>query len=177
MRAALELSFDPAADAAIRALWRQLDAAGVPSLGSHGVLYMPHVSLAVLEEFDPAGAEALAYAAEDCLSGTLNLLLTHVGAFPGGEGVLFLGVTVSRELMDAHHQVQTLPAVRGSQPNAYYLPGAWTPHCTVAIGASPSQLASGLLLCRAELPLTAAAEAVNVVAVPSGEVLAARALR
>lgn len=86
---------------ALRGVWEDLAARGLPSRASHTHrLHQPHVSLAVAE--DLAVEEALG------LLGTLpprpiRLRVESAGVFPGG--VLFLACVMHQELLDEQRRV------------------------------------------------------------------------
>jgi 2'-5' RNA ligase len=149
---AVELFFDPSADAAVRSIWRSLADGGVPSaiqdMGSH-----PHVSVAVTDELDVARfrpvLESLARETP-----ALELALASVGLFPTSEGVVFLAPAVTRPLLDFHAQFHAQFQQFGGRSWPYYLPGNWVPHCTLAMGVSRESLPEALHLClEAPLPI------------------------
>ncbi|MCU1424637.1 MAG: hypothetical protein JWM51_928 [Microbacteriaceae bacterium] len=134
----LELTFDEATDAAIRADWTALAAAGLPSLASHtSESNRPHISVAVGTDLEPSDALAAAF-------GSLPLTLRFAGfvSFPAGRGsfVLARSVVVSRALLGLH------AAVHEAQPGALELtlPDRWTPHVTLARRLTAEQLAAAL---------------------------------
>jgi 2'-5' RNA ligase len=135
MALAVEMFFDEDADAAVRAIWRDLAAAGLPSLAvfGHGQ-HRPHVSLAVFESLNLDGLDPLRSVLAQAIAQARPVLpLTSLGTFPGGEGVLFLGVTVSTALLDLHARTHAALAGQAAGPWPHYLPGSvWVPHCTLA---------------------------------------------
>ncbi|HEX3647687.1 MAG TPA: 2'-5' RNA ligase family protein [Pseudonocardiaceae bacterium] len=138
---ALECYFDDAADSAIRALWQRLEQAGVPSLATatHG-RHRPHVTFAV-------GGAIPAAARKDLTTDLTRLALPRLwlytlGTFPTAENGLFLGAVTDAELLAVHVAVHDTLAGRVRDPSAYYLPGAWVPHCALAQDLTPSQLAN-----------------------------------
>lgn len=140
MAQALEFFFDDAADAAVRALWRRLDDAGVPSLATraHG---RPHVTFAVAGAVPPRTREALR---EDLrLLSIPSLWLSTLSASAGTDTVLMLAAVVDTELLAVHSAVHDVLAKKVRDPWAYYLPGSWVPHCALAQGVAPAQVAAG----------------------------------
>jgi 2'-5' RNA ligase len=134
MAHALEMYFDGQADAAVGELWQLLADADLPSLSTltHR-RHRPHVTLAVAEsllgaDLAPLRSVLAAY------QPTLNLYV--LGTFPGREGALFLGVTVTAELLAFHAEVHAALAGQPIEHWRYYQPGTWTPHCTLAEGLS-----------------------------------------
>ncbi|MCI2424010.1 2'-5' RNA ligase family protein [Saccharopolyspora sp. K220] len=142
MAHALAAFFDDAAEADIRALWRRLDDAGVPSLGTRtGGAHRPHVTLAAAGGIPGAARKALR--AELELLSIPDLWLHTLGTFPGEDRVLLLGAVVDTELLAVHSAVHDALAGKVQHPSAYYFPGAWIPHCALAQGITDDQLAAG----------------------------------
>lgn len=142
---AIELFFDPAADRAVRSIWRALADAGISrtmvDLGSH-----PHVSLADTEDLDAERFRPVleAFAREvpplKCSLASMGLFLTH-------EGVVFLAPVVTRNLLDLHEAFHRRFGEYGARCSAYYMPGNWVPHCTLAMGVTPTAMGEAMRLC------------------------------
>ena len=169
MAHALELFFDEGADAAVRELWRRLDEAGVPSVAARGhQRYRPHVTMAVAGTMPPATREALR---SDLATLSIpDLWLYTLGTFPGEDSVLLLGAVVDTELLAVHAAAHDTLAGRVRDPSAYYFPGAWVPHCTLAHGLTPSQLSSGFAALQPTEPVRASVTGVGVTDTRTGEV-------
>lgn len=87
------------------------------------------------------------------LSAQLKVHFTHIGTFVNPVGVIFLGVAVSRPLLDIHEDVQTMLARHEIPASAWYQPGKWTPHCTIAMPIPTGNLADALdAVSKVELP-------------------------
>lgn len=54
-----------------------------------------------------------------------------VGIFPTN-GTVFLAPIVTDELLKLHHSYHDYFKNFHDNPNSYYVPGKWVPHCTVA---------------------------------------------
>jgi hypothetical protein len=132
----IEVTFDPATDAAIRADWAALAEAGLPSLASHtSASNRPHISLAVGPDLDPGAAEAFrALPLELRFAGYVTFTPRH------GIHVLARSVIVSRSLLELHTSVHT--TLSGALDIT--LPDRWTPHVTLARRLTPEQLAAAL---------------------------------
>jgi hypothetical protein len=61
-----------------------------------------------------------------------DLNFATVGRFPTTEGVVFLRPEPSAELARAHSLAHELLGPDRDLVHAYYRPGAWYPHCTMA---------------------------------------------
>lgn len=168
MAHALELFFDAEADSQVRELWRRLDDAGVPSLAGRGdQRHRPHVTLAVAGSIPPAARRSVG--AEIALLSVPSLWLYTLGTFPGEEAVLLLGAVVDTEVLALHAAVHDCLAGRVTNPSAYYFPGAWIPHCTLAQGLSRGQLAAGFDALLPMDPIRASITEVGVVDTRTGE--------
>lgn len=142
MPQALEFFFDDEADRAVRALWDRLERAGVPSLATRTHRrHRPHVSIAIAGSIAPATRDALR--ADLARLAIPRLWLSTLGAFSSADPVLMLAAVVDTELLAVHSAVHDVLAGRVRQPSAYYLPGSWIPHCTLAQGIDPPQIAAG----------------------------------
>jgi 2'-5' RNA ligase len=129
--------FDDEADRAVRALWRRLDQAGV---GGQRAL-PPHVTF--------AAANVIPRRTRDLLKDELRTLaipslwLSTLGTFPNSENVLMLGAVVDGELLAVHSAVHDVLAGQVQSPHAYYMPGSWVPHCTLARRVEHQQVVTG----------------------------------
>ncbi|WP_030106771.1 2'-5' RNA ligase family protein [Actinoalloteichus caeruleus] len=169
MAEALVFYFDDEAERAVRVLWERLERAGVPSLArlGHGQ-HRPHLTLAMGAAFPvPIRRE---------LAGELDrihlpdLWLHTVGTFTASEDVLMLGAMVDVELLAVHSAVHDVLAGGVRQPSAYYLPGSWVPHCTLAMGITGEQLVAGFAALRPVPAIHARVSGVGIVDTVTGKV-------
>lgn len=153
----------------MRGLWRRLDQANVPSLATrtHG-RHRPHVSFALAGSI-PAKTRA-ALAEDLALLSIPNLWLSTLSAFSSVDTVLMLAAVVDAELLAVHSAVHDVLAGRVRAPSAYYLPGSWVPHCTLAQGIEPAQVAAGFAALYPVEPIKARVSEVAVVDTHTGEV-------
>ena len=143
---AIELAFDSASDQRLGLLWSRLSAlyAG-PTESELGV--RPHITLALFRGGEPRDLPGLL----ESLAGELacfGLTLGTVGRFPGSEGVVFLRPEVSAERARAHTILHELLAKERDLVHAYYRPGTWHPHCTMAINVPDALIDAVLTACR-----------------------------
>ena len=142
---AVELNLREDSAAQVVKLWEHLAKESINSL-MLDVGAQPHISLAVVEELDPARLqEDLRQFAE--ATRPLSLDLSSAGAFPTAEGVVFLAPVVTQELLEVHRRFHDLLRDRGVEPVAYYRPGQWVPHCTVAMGVAPDKIGTAVEVC------------------------------
>ena len=160
---AVELFFDPQAETAVRATWQALHQAGLPT-PSDPAAARPHVSLGVFDN-DQLSEQALGQILTNFARKikAIPLLMQNVGIFPTAESVLFLGVTVTQELLELHTTFQTAFAADISDLRPYYQTGKWVPHCTLSIGAAAQDWAAIITLCTESLlPLQATPQAIGL---------------
>lgn len=127
---AVEMFFEGQSTAAVREAWRRL-------AESHATPYMldsgsrPHVTLAVFEEVrENALHEALAHFAARLPA--FPLVLSRVGVFES-TGVIYVAAEPWTVLESVHRLFWSQCARIGSGAWEHYLPGNWTPHCTLAV--------------------------------------------
>ncbi len=146
----VDLVLDADADAAIRAVWRLLDDAGLPSLAHHrSPSNRPHTTLVMSRGWVDAQGRA------DLVRGLGVLPLScRLGApvvFGSGLFVLALGVVPSQGLIALHRSV----AARLAPAHSHLESGAWTPHVTLANRVSAGQVGQALeVLVGSALPPT-----------------------
>ncbi|MDQ4138396.1 MAG: 2'-5' RNA ligase family protein [Actinomycetota bacterium] len=139
----LELLFDPATEAALRAEWTVLQDAGLPSSARNtSPSNRPHVTVAVAR----AGLDHSLDAVRPAMAHRLPLPVTVGGylVFPSSHGaVLSRSIVVSGALLELHAAVN-----RAVVPEAAVLEtariDAWTPHATIARRLSPEQLGAAI---------------------------------
>lgn len=169
MAHALELFFADDADRAVRALWQRLEDAGVPSLATRTHRqHRPHVTLAVAGTIPAAARKSLR--AELRLLSIPDLWLYTLSTFPGEDPVLLMGAVVDTELLAVHSAVHDILAGKVTNPSAYYFPGAWVPHCTLAQGITSEQLAAGFAAALPLEPIRASIAEIGVTDTRTGEI-------
>jgi 2'-5' RNA ligase len=152
MSFAVELYFDPSAEAAVRELWKSVADAGVSTALLDGI-QRPHITLGVCDELVASFKNDLARYARGLKQ--IEVTLSHVGCFTGAEGVVFLAPTVTRQLLELHAHFHRFFDEHASKKWPYYLPGAWVPHCTLAFRLTPAQIVQAVQIAsHAKLPLT-----------------------
>jgi len=142
----LELTLDDAADAAVRAEWHALAAAGLPSQAHHrGASNRPHVTLLVRASLPvPASVDGI----------PLPLLLgSPVVLGAGDRRTLARLVVPSRELLGLHRALHD--AVGPGDDAPFTTPGEWTPHVTLARRVPLADLGHALALVGGGIPATA----------------------
>lgn len=136
---AVELYFDPGSDLAVRRIWSGIaDVFGLSTMLTSGG--RPHVSLAVYtDDLDCRSFPQELFAFAQSLA-PFEFQLGSVGTFPTEEGVVFLAPVVTSELLALHERFHTTFSRYGGCASAYYLPGHWVPHCTVATNLEDAEM-------------------------------------
>jgi 2'-5' RNA ligase len=135
----IELVFDDDTEAAIRRIWKDLAAAGIPSQAPAS---RPHATLAVAERIDPEVdallAQVLQQLPRDCIIGAPVL-------FGRAKVVLARLLVPTTQLLTAHAEVHRLClAHMAPRPMANSRPGNWTAHITMARRVGGAQLGRAL---------------------------------
>jgi hypothetical protein len=79
--------------------------------------------------------------------------MDFVGQFVGR--VLWLGITVTEDLLTHHREVHDRLSAGGVEVWDHYHPGRWVPHCTVSLRVPNPMMAPAIRRCLEILPLTA----------------------
>jgi len=158
---AVEMYMDAGSDAAIRRTWSALAEAGIKS-AMLDAGYRPHVSLGVCEELEVDGlARELAFFAK--WLPPFALTLSSVGIFPGRDHVIFLGVTMTPELLSINDDFHGFFGKYAKAQREHYQIGKWVPHCTLAFDLSDDVIGKATEVCRCmPLPILGRIEEVGV---------------
>lgn len=138
MAYALEMFLDSSSDGRIRTFWEELSARNIPAL-PEGDWARPHVTLAICPDIAAVDHKAMA---EVCDITPFPARLSTYGQFLGAPGVLQIGVTPTRQLLDLHGRVHQLLEAGKTPCDALYVPDIWIPHCTLSVGMAPSDFAT-----------------------------------
>ncbi|MFI7064841.1 2'-5' RNA ligase family protein [Kribbella sp. NPDC050124] len=128
MALAVCLLFDRRSDRILRALWDRLEDLGVPTLKSHTHgRHVPHLSLAVLREWDQ---EKVTEAVQPLMDGPVSLYFDALGTFRRGRAWLVPAVGV--DVLELQEKAVSAVRETGADLHRHYEPGRWVPHCTLA---------------------------------------------
>ena len=129
----VELTLDTALEREVRAVWQQLQAAGLPSLATHAhPTNRPHVTLAAAADLTTGVSTALAALP---LPAHLNGLMV----FEGRSGVLVWRVVADESLRAL--QARVWSALDGQERNPLHAPERWVPHVSLALRIRPDDRA------------------------------------
>ena len=141
-----ELYFDLSTEARIREVWKAIDDAGISDSMPKGG-YRPHISLGICNhlELDTFTQELTTFAASVT---PFRLSFPNIGIFSTSEGVVYLGATVTAQLLHVHTAFHEIFKKHAKEQREYYTVGQWVPHCTLAFGLSEDQIVEAIALCR-----------------------------
>lgn len=122
---------DSEASARVRRIWNWLET----EFGLRGVLVMPHphFSYQIAEGYDRNSLEATLHSLSAEIAPFI-IQTTGLGQFEGGWPVVFIGVNRSAALVSLHERIWNACRPHSREPIAYYQPGDWVPHITLAHG-------------------------------------------
>ena len=160
----VELYFDPSTEACIRGAWKAIDDVGISDSMPKGG-YRPHVWLGVCDrlETDSLAQELSTFAAGVA---PFQLSFPNIGIFSTSEGVVYLGVTLTEQLLNLHTAFHKIFKKYAEEQREYYTVGRWVPHCTLAFGLSEHQIAETVTICRQiDLPVSTEVKEIGLVKV------------
>ena len=123
------LLFNRRTDRILRALWDRLEDLGVPTLKSHTHgRHVPHLSLAVLREWDGDKVRKAVEALPG--GGPISLYFDALGTFRRGRA--WLVPAVGADVLGWQERMVSALTATGADLHRHYEPGRWVPHCTLA---------------------------------------------
>ncbi len=139
------LDLDAEAAARVRAVAVRLALLGFGAT-SNATEIQPHITLATCtgidaDQFRPTLAQFAAH------TPGLPCTFASLGIFPTDEGVIFLLPATRRALFDIQEQIVHRLSSFGAQVGAYWLPGNWVPHCTLAAGIPGDRIPEAIGVC------------------------------
>ena len=159
-----ELYFDPSTEERIRGAWKTLDEAGISDSMPKGG-YRPHISLGVCDHLETNSlAQELSIFAASVTP--FRVSFPNIGIFSTSEGVIYLGATVTAQLLNIHTAFHELFKKHAKEQREYYTVGQWVPHCTLAFGLSEHQIAEAVTVCwQMDLPVSTEVKEIGMVEV------------
>lgn len=156
--------------------WRLVDqAARFEATGSIRALdYAAHLSLGLYETADPRDLTAVTDMLAD--ERPLTLRFSRIGWFDVGPLILWLAPDPDERLIAIHRRVHD--RVGAQRSAAYYRPGAWIPHCTLASQIDPAKRDMALAFARTPIaPVDLTLHRLEVVEFPPVRVLSSLLLQ
>ena len=161
MAYAVELTLDYNSSQFIQSVWDDFAVKQIAEYAQQAGIH-PHITLAIYEHVDCITCEEQLNSITQNVS-QFEFTFTHLGLFMQQEIVLFIAPTVTKEMIDLHNEVvgNLEKHTRGAWD--YYLPGNWTPHCTLAYNILPEKLPFALsVAANIKLPFRAHATSICV---------------
>lgn len=144
--------FDHKTEQNLRNLWKQLSQHGISHYSEESQHRRPHITIADYDHPDKNKFIALMdefYGTKPQVEVTFNGLGTFLGS-----GTLFISPTVSTTLSDFHEGHHDAFKHDNKDPNSFYLPGKWVPHCTIANRLSHEKLVEAFDYCSNNLSMS-----------------------
>lgn len=128
--------------------------------------YRPHITLGACEDLSLEECEAeLASFAAGIEPFTVEM--PYIGLFPHKNGAVFLGITVTEQLLAFQKSFHDMFGRQGATINELFAPGKWIPHCTLAYHESPEKDLRAVQIIRdLALPITATCDRLAVIEFP-----------
>jgi 2'-5' RNA ligase len=166
MALAVCLLLDDRSESAVRALWRRIEVAGVPSMltHTHGH-HVPHLTFASLLAYDLDAVRAALAALP--VAPPLPLYFDGLGSFRRGR--CWLAPAASAGLVVRQSAVVSALGPTGAVLHRNYRSGVWTPHLTLAPRAHLDDLRSVAALVYDVLPVRATATRAALIDTSTGE--------
>lgn len=122
--------FDCETELKLKQLWRELYELGISDYGITPKDRRPHITLA---DYQEVNVEQLAPMINRYFDDQVQvpIQLNTLGSFIGRK-MLYLAPTMTRQLLDLHGKYHETFRQFNQNPNSYYLPEHWVPHCSIA---------------------------------------------
>ncbi len=145
--------FDAETENALREIWQSIADAGLPSF-MLAVDYPPHMTIFSAEATDVPGMRQ-AFQELAATQPPLPVSFLSLAHFLDESGsVAYLAPIVNRPLLDLHAAIwRAADPITKGRP-AYYAPGVWVPHVTVAYNTDPDRVGPVAAVLARARPLT-----------------------
>jgi RimJ/RimL family protein N-acetyltransferase/2'-5' RNA ligase len=137
---------DTEAEAQFIELWKNLSANNITQYGVETIGKRPHITIADYGNLDKDRFIKLLkefYDNKIKVEISLNILGTFINT-----GTLFIAPTLSAELLDFHRDHHNWLKEFNENKNSFYLPGRWSPHCTIASRLNEENMLQAFGYCR-----------------------------
>jgi RimJ/RimL family protein N-acetyltransferase len=137
---------DTKTEARFRQLWKNLSVNNITQYGVETKGKRPHITIADYDNLDKGRFINLLnefYDNKTKIEICLNILGTFINT-----GTLFIAPALSTELLDFHRDHHNYFKEFNENENSFYLPGKWSPHCTIASRLSEESMVPAFGYCR-----------------------------
>ena len=147
---ALLAYFDYVTELKLKQLWAELHELGITDYGVAVKDRRPHITLADYQDVD---IELLSSMLQQYFPKQLQVPIHFnvLGSFIGNN-MLYLAPTITRQLLDLHRNYHENFKQFNLNPNSYYLPDCWVPHCTIAGRLTDETILQVFSYCKENIP-------------------------
>lgn len=141
--------FDYETEKNFKNLWKDLSEKNITQYGVENKGKRPHITIADYENLEKDRFIELVdkfYEDKQKINIYLNILGTFINT-----GTLFLAPTLSSELFDFHRSHHNYLKAFNDNENSFYLPGKWSPHCTIASRLSEENMVQAFRYCKSSI--------------------------
>jgi 2'-5' RNA ligase len=127
-------------------IWLELSESNITQYGVENKGKRPHITIADYDNLDKnVFIEQVDkfYEGDNKISIYFNMLGTFINT-----GTLFVAPTLSTELLDFHKSHHNHFAKFNENEKSFYLPGKWTPHCTIASRLNEEKMIQAFAYCK-----------------------------
>ncbi len=148
---AFELFLDSVTEQLIREVWRRYAELGISSYLAESDS-RPHVTMAVFDELTIEECQVLLndFVARKRL---ITLEMSHLGLFYSAKNVVYLGPTVTEELLQLHRDFHRIFERFMEHEWDCYRRGRWVPHCTLGVEIPKERLPEAVAAAMELIPL------------------------
>ncbi len=149
---ALLAYFDEKTEQEIKQLWIKLNELTISDYGVSMQNRRPHLTLA---DYEDINIETLSLMLNQYFDDQVQIPIKFngLGSFIGGN-MLYLAPTLTQPLFDLHSNYHKHFKDLNQNPNSYYLPDCWVPHCTIAGRLSNETMLQAFEYCQKNFPCT-----------------------
>lgn len=137
--------FDNKTEEFLRQIWRELVDNSISFYSEESGDKRPHITIADYNKIDEEkfiDSMDEFYGSKEEVEITLSTLGTFLNS-----GTLFISPTLSKDLLDFHNGHHEYFKAYNDDPNSFYLPSKWIPHCTIANRLSHEKLIEAFDFC------------------------------
>ncbi|MEG0772055.1 2'-5' RNA ligase family protein [Clostridium sp.] len=137
---------DNETEAQLKKIWSDLSDNNVTQYGVENKGKRPHITIADYDNLDKNRFIELLnkyYKDKSKIDISLNILGTFVNT-----GTLFIAPTISTDLFEFHKGHHSYFKLFNENENSFYLPGKWSPHCTIASRLSEENMVQAFKYCK-----------------------------
>lgn len=132
-----------------RRVWSDLNEKNITQYGIENRGRRPHITIADYDNLEKSRFTELLdkfYEETQKVQISLNILGTFINT-----GTLFIAPTLSTELLSLHRNHHNYFKKFNENENSFYLPGKWSPHCTIASRLDEDKMIQAFRYCKSNI--------------------------